>query len=777
MRTQTNTRACSFWMANSSDSYHTRSIRGYCLHSRFEGTHFIISSIVALHFTAKNICVHQIEIKATPSGGLINGARKIKKVTPLDHSTYKGITAPPKIPYEPTIKDKMCFKAVTFMKSYQQYSFEELRFCSPTQARVSETLVAHDMGDLTFGTLWTPTSIGSFCITVTIDGIALEEVYRVEVKEAGMPPPTQRSSVKKSQPQNKLRKFIAKNSAGLRIRSHPTLQSEQVGIVKMDGIISFIDENENDDGIWVRLSTESIRQHCTPGWYPPEAWCLQYNQHLGKTLLHPVVELQTTVVTATTVTSASISVASSLNDRLRQPSQSSSIDIHETTAIENIDPVSATSTESPNKKVFDFSLANKFTPPSGTLASGSNPFIFTSTTPPMTTFSRDSDTTTNPFDAKLLETSVTDKYEDIAGGTSSADTFASFSGGCIGGKEDDDKRFPMQPQFSQCLRGSPGQSPPQSNIGTTIAGVVGGGASKLQALHKWFKGDSFDGKDFSRKRNELSELASVSVRDLVKVIGGQDSKSNGNGSTPPHHSRCSSPVAVPSSGRGIADLLPNQSAHSSFSHSAEVSDSSVLVSSLAKDVSQSHCSQSSFKEETLDTSPFAGLSETQGSHTEELPTTGGSSSRINNFSVSPKYSPRKTRNKRAASPGQGCSSFVQNSLSVEANTEQQQTSFGQTDAAKNTKRNQTFEAVSDSDVTAQRDDSVPVLSKRALPSSLAESLRAVFAAFLWHEGIVHDAMACSSFLKFHPSLPKDGALVVTEEELPANKVSLSRYEG
>lgn len=39
---------------------------------------------------------------------------------------------------------------------------------------------------------------------------------------------------------------------------------------------------------------------------------------------------------------------------------------------------------------------------------------------------------------------------------------------------------------------------------------------------------------------------------------------------------------------------------------------------------------------------------------------------------------------------------------------------------------------------------------------MAESLRAVFAAFLWHEGVVHDAMACASFLKFHPTLPKQG---------------------
>lgn len=716
------------------------------------------------------------------------------------------MTAPPKIPYEPTIKEKMCFKAVTFMKAYQQYSFEELRFCNPIQARVTETLIAHDMGDLTFGALWTPNSIGSFCITVTIDGIALEEVYRVEVKEASMPPPTQRTALKKSQPQNKLRKFMAKNSAGLRIRSHPTLQSEQVGIVKMDGIISFIDENENDDGIWVRLSTESIRQHCTPGWYPPEAWCLQYNQHLGKTLLHPVIEHhQTTTAAAAAASTIATSAISAAASSLRQPSQSSSIDIHDQTAIENVDPSSATtSISSPSKKVFDFSSASKFTPPSSTLAAivGSNPFIFTSTTPPMSGFSRDSDITTNPFD--IRDSNVIDKYEDmISGGESLADAFASTESDCGsagggGGKDDDEKRSPMQPQFSQCLRGSPGQSSPgQSNISTTIAGVVGGGASKLQALHKWFKGDSFDGKDFSRKRNELSELASVSVRDLVKVIGGQDSKSNGNGTTPPHHSRCSSPVAVPLSGRGIIDLLPNQSVHSSFSRSVEISDSSVMVSSLAKDPTQSHCSQSSFKEETmLDTSPFAGLSETHGSQTDDLQLTtggGGSSSRVNNFSVSPKYSPRKTRNKRAASPSCSSSSFGattahNTSAVVESNHSDNKEPQSNFDQIKMSKRSQTFDHGSDGGDTAaaavvtapvvetqQQDENQPILSKRALPSSLAESLRAVFAAFLWHEGIVHDAMACSSFLKFHPSLPKDGALVVNEEEIiAANKVSLSK---
>ena len=39
-----------------------------------------------------------------------------------------------------------------------------------------------------------------------------------------------------------MRKFIAKNSAGLRVRTNPSLQSEQIGIVKPEGVVSFMDE-------------------------------------------------------------------------------------------------------------------------------------------------------------------------------------------------------------------------------------------------------------------------------------------------------------------------------------------------------------------------------------------------------------------------------------------------------------------------------------------------------------------------------------------------------
>lgn len=57
-----------------------------------------------------------------------------------------------------------------------------------------------------------------------------------------MVPPNQNTNKKSSNQPSKVRKFVAKNSAGLRIRAHPSLQSEQIGVVHVNGTIVFIDE-------------------------------------------------------------------------------------------------------------------------------------------------------------------------------------------------------------------------------------------------------------------------------------------------------------------------------------------------------------------------------------------------------------------------------------------------------------------------------------------------------------------------------------------------------
>ena len=54
--------------------------------------------------------------------------------------------------------------------------------------------------------------------------------------------------------------------------------------------------------------------------------------------------------------------------------------------------------------------------------------------------------------------------------------------------------------------------------------------------------------------------------------------------------------------------------------------------------------------------------------------------------------------------------------------------------------------------------------KEAMSPSVAESVRSVFASFIWHEGIVHDAMAVASYLKFHPNLSKNTNNKIPKED-------------
>ena len=49
----------------------------------------------------------------------------------------------------------------------------------------------------------------------------------------------------------------------------------------------------------------------------------------------------------------------------------------------------------------------------------------------------------------------------------------------------------------------------------------------------------------------------------------------------------------------------------------------------------------------------------------------------------------------------------------------------------------------------------PPGAKQALSPAVAECQRAIFAAFLWQENLVYDAIASATFLKFHPELTKE----------------------
>ncbi|XP_053398701.1 E3 ubiquitin-protein ligase MYCBP2-like isoform X4 [Mercenaria mercenaria] len=232
--------------------------------------------------------VRAVPIDLDPSGDEYKRMRRLSR--PDEGTTTFGGHQPPCLdtPYEVTIKDKKdAFHAICMMKAYENYSFEELRWAAPAVPRPSENMLVRSADDGTYHANWTPSSIGLYNIFVSIDGFETGETYKMEVKEPpkGVTPPTQ--SLKRQQ-RKQMRKFVGKNSAGLRVRTNPSLQSEQIGIVKPEGVISFMDEVHNDDGVWLRLCADSIKEWCNNGF--TDAWVLQYNQHLGKTLLVPLEE-------------------------------------------------------------------------------------------------------------------------------------------------------------------------------------------------------------------------------------------------------------------------------------------------------------------------------------------------------------------------------------------------------------------------------------------------------------------------------------------------------
>ncbi|XP_068123978.1 E3 ubiquitin-protein ligase MYCBP2 isoform X12 [Hyperolius riggenbachi] len=203
----------------------------------------------------------KVEVKAVPVSQKKTSLQQeqVKKVPRIPGSpstsasaasdlTFGGLPSPKlDASYEPMIVKEARYIAITMMKVYESYSFEELRYASPMPKRPSENMLIRVNNDGTYCANWTPGAVGLYTIHVTIDGIEIDAGLEVKVKDPpkGMIPPGTQLVKTKTEPQpNKVRKFVAKDSAGLRIRSHPSLQSEQIGIVKVNGTIAFVDEEQ-----------------------------------------------------------------------------------------------------------------------------------------------------------------------------------------------------------------------------------------------------------------------------------------------------------------------------------------------------------------------------------------------------------------------------------------------------------------------------------------------------------------------------------------------------
>lgn len=163
----------------------TRDQYGEVVHVSGLKVYFSASGIVLERISQMSNCRSlQIEVKAVPIDKTditeSDQSRKIRRVSQPDPMTFGGHPQPSlNIPYEVTINNKMCFYAITIMKAYQNYSFEELRFMSPTVKRSSESMLVRPNGDGSYSATWTPSSVGWYSLMITVDGYNMEDVCRL----------------------------------------------------------------------------------------------------------------------------------------------------------------------------------------------------------------------------------------------------------------------------------------------------------------------------------------------------------------------------------------------------------------------------------------------------------------------------------------------------------------------------------------------------------------------------------------------------------------------
>ncbi|XP_072434052.1 E3 ubiquitin-protein ligase MYCBP2 isoform X16 [Chiloscyllium punctatum] len=209
-------------------------------------------------------------------------------VVPCTDLTFGGLPSPKlEVSYEPMIVKEARYTAITMMKAYENYSFEELRFASPTPKRPSENMLIRANNDGTYSANWTPGAVGLYTIHVTIDGIETDAGLEVEVKDPpkGMIPPGSQMVKPKAEPQpSKEPKSITDDyfrEVNSR-RSHEVVLKEQEKMFLQGG--PGVYKVANHEGIWIQLDKNTMVEFCESG--EGEAWSLARDRGGNQYLRH-----------------------------------------------------------------------------------------------------------------------------------------------------------------------------------------------------------------------------------------------------------------------------------------------------------------------------------------------------------------------------------------------------------------------------------------------------------------------------------------------------------
>ncbi|KAK7153726.1 hypothetical protein R3I94_007181 [Phoxinus phoxinus] len=700
--------------------------------------------------------------------------------------TFGGHQAPKlEATYEPMIIKEARYIAITMMKAYENYSFEELRFASPTPKRPSENMLIRANTDGTYSANWTPGAVGLYTIHVTIDGIEIDAGLEVEVKDPpkGMIPPGTQMVKPKAEPQpSKVRKFVAKDSAGLRVRSHPSLQSEQIGIVQVNGTITFIDEIHNDDGVWLRLNDETVKKYVPNMNGYTEAWCLSFNQHLGRSLLVPVDNIFSAsqgvrdidFLSWTTLSCFPQEGRSNLDDYGKETSGHPSHDatVRDMGAGQGGGPglykvinSEGTWVQLDKNSVVEFCESDEGEAWSLTRDRGGNQYLrheeeqavleHGAQTPPPSPFS------VQAFNRGMGSSGAQGFDYGISNNKGDRDNMASRSMS-PGSKHRQESRSSKTDSHSSRSVDQV-KSKNNDSLSASEALILKSDTGKLRS-------DSHS-RSHSPNHNTLQALKADGRTPGIRA----ESPNPGSRSSSPKQKSLTSGRSSPSS-----TSSPRSSSPHDKNLPSKVSPSSKTHLDPPRERSKSD--SYTLDPDTLRKKKIPLMEPLRGRSTSPKPkvppkeSKGGSSNAENRAP-----SPHVVQENLHSEVVEVCrsSALLSNDEANDENAELNNAEEGSSkvhfsigkapvkEELESRSSPKVSRKTSSRHVRPKKDKSGPLFkgenvrptepAKQAMSPSVAECARAVFAAFLWHEGIVHDAMACSSFLKFNPELTKEHA--------------------
>ncbi|KAM9282885.1 E3 ubiquitin-protein ligase MYCBP2 isoform 12-T12 [Cariama cristata] len=663
----------------------------------------------------------KVEVKAIPVSQKKTSLQQeqVKKVqripgspataaSPSSDMTFGGLPSPKlDSSYEPMIVKEARYIAITMMKAYENYSFEELRFASPTPKRPSENMLIRVNNDGTYCANWTPGAVGLYTIHVTIDGIEIDAGLEVKVKDPpkGMIPPGTQLIKPKAEPQpNKV---------------------------------------TNSEGTWVQMDKNSMVEFCESD--EGEAWSLARDRGGNQYLRHEDEQV--------------------LLDQNVQTPPPSPFSIQ----------AFSKGTSCSNGQGFDYGLGNNkvltVLPTTGdqlsailnSIQSRPNlpaPSIFDQAAKPPSSLVHSPFVFGQPLSFQQPQPQL---QSDRMNFTGAARPISPAGKSDMSSKHRADSRSPKLDV--RMNRAAADQKKPRNTEGLSASEslMLKSDAAKLRSdshsrslspNHNTLQTLKTDGRTTTGLRAESPGPGTRSSSPKTKTLTAVRSGASSPRSSSPHDKtlpqKASSPVKTkldPPRERSKSDsytldpdtLRKKKVPLTEPLRGRSTSPKPKIIAKDGKPVTETenrapspHVVQENLHSEVVEvctssTLKTNSITDSTCEDNTEFRSLDDSSNKVH-FSIG--KAPLKDEQDMRASPkvSRKCA--------------------GRHTRPKKEKSSFLFKG----------DGSKPVEpAKQAMSPSVAECARAVFAAFLWHEGIVHDAMACSSFLKFNPELSKEHA--------------------